>query len=124
MTAETANKTLQRMALDDLSSSPSLTPVLKPGESLAPDSGYPEKFITDYNAFQAAYKDQHDSNPAYWDRGHKWWSEVRDHIDQMQQTNQDQRRAGAIDKLFLHSQSPDLPVSPTMPTREDFNGKN
>jgi len=100
MATETGAKDLQKKALDDLSPSPRMRePPPQPGEALKADSGYPQKFIDDYNAFQAAYKDQRDENPGYWDYAQGWWSQVRTLVDHRRQVHQDTLRGSALDKL-------------------------
>ena len=62
MTEESGDVSVKKKALQNLAGIGPPAP-LKPGEMLKPNSGYPEKFIQDYNAFQKQYQEQRDSKP-------------------------------------------------------------
>ena len=94
-----ADKNGRRRALDKLTSGPSFRSGSKPGEPLAPDSGYPQKFIQDYNAFQESYKAQQKDHPVYWDHAQQWWGDVRQHLDQNMEESGEKLKGGAVDRL-------------------------
>ena len=90
---------LKQKALDDLSPSPKMEAAPKPGEKLKDDSGYPKKFIDDYNKFQESYEKERDQNPEYYDYAQGWWSQVRGLVDRQKQKHEEILRGSALDKL-------------------------
>jgi hypothetical protein len=99
-TAQGVDMELRRKALDDLAPSPSMKePAPKPGEKLKPDSGYPSKFIEDYNHFQEQYEKQHEENPEYYNYAQDWWSQVRGLVDRQKQQHEELLKGSALDKL-------------------------
>lgn len=97
--AQAMDSQFRRTALDKFSSGPSFKSGSKPGEPLGPGSGYPQKFISDYNAFQNAYQAQHKDHPIYWDNAQEWWNDVRRHLDQSMEESGEKLKGDAVDRL-------------------------
>ena len=99
MATATGDKELKQKALDGLTSAPKMEATPKPGEKLKDDSGYPKRFIEDYNKFQENYEKQRDENPEYYDHAQEWWSQVRGLVDRQKQQHQEFLQGSALDKL-------------------------
>ena len=120
MTTDTGDTPLRQQALHSMLGHKPDVEMLKPGEPLPDASDYPQKFISDYNAFQKEYKEKYDSNPGYYDYGAQHWGEVKRLMDEYRTDIRDVESQRAFDRLYKAKPNFEQP-KPPQPVEKDFD---